>query len=68
MRMASDAAAAPCCLFITDLEPLVQANKVLAFREEQAAELASACGCGKGLGDFTTMNLTMVRFGVRAQA
>ena len=33
---------------------------MLAFREEQASELAATCGCGKGLGDFTTMNLTMV--------
>ena len=45
----------------TAVEKLMRmANKVLAFREEQAAELAASCGCGKQLGDFTTMNLTMV--------
>lgn len=49
----------------TAVEKLMRmANKVLAFREEQAAELAASCGCGKQLGDFTTMNLTMVSGGM----
>lgn len=39
------------------------ANSVLAFRAEQAAALETQCGCGKGLGDYTTMNLTMLKAG-----
>jgi aminoacylase len=39
------------------------ANKVMAFRAQQAAALEASCGCGKGLGDFTTMNLSMLKAG-----
>lgn len=35
------------------------ANHALAFREAQKAELERTCACGKQLGDFTTVNLTV---------
>lgn len=38
-------------------------NHVLALREAQAAELAAHCGCGKQLGDYTTLNCTMLSAG-----
>ncbi len=34
------------------------ANHLLEFRAQQLHELESACGCGKQLGDVTTVNLT----------
>jgi len=39
------------------------ANAVLAHREEQKRDLEAHCACGKQLGDYTTMNLTMLRAG-----
>jgi aminoacylase len=36
----------------------------LGYRAEQKAAYESACGCGKTLGDFTTVNLTSLRAGV----
>lgn len=48
----------------TAVEKLMRvANKILAFREEQRLALEASCGCGKQLGDFTTMNLTMLHAG-----
>ena len=39
-------------------------NRVLAFRAEQEAELSATCGgCGKQLGDVTTMNCTVLKAG-----
>jgi aminoacylase len=40
-------------------------DKALAYREEQRAALehASACGCGKQLGDFASINCTMLSAG-----
>ena len=38
-------------------------DKMLAFREQQKAELERTCGCGKQLGDFTTVNCTMLQAG-----
>ncbi len=34
------------------------ANSLLEFRAQQLHELESHCGCGKQLGDVTTINLT----------
>lgn len=38
-------------------------NHVLEFRQAQLAELEGACGCGKTLGDVTTMNCTLLHAG-----
>ena len=38
-------------------------DKMLAFREAQRAELEATCGCGKQLGDFTSVNCTMLSAG-----
>jgi Rad3-related DNA helicase len=39
------------------------ANHFAALRAEQEAALEASCGCGKTLGDFTSVNLTMLRAG-----
>jgi len=39
------------------------ANKVMDFRASEQAALAANCACGKQLGDYTTMNLTMLHAG-----
>jgi aminoacylase len=36
---------------------------MMEFREEQRKDLAANCGCGKQLGDYTTINLTMLHAG-----
>jgi aminoacylase len=38
-------------------------DAMLAHREAQKAELDRTCGCGKQLGDFTTINCTMLSAG-----
>ena len=38
-------------------------DKMLAFREAQRAELEATCACGKQLGDFTSVNCTMLSAG-----
>lgn len=50
----------------TAVEALMRVvQRVLAFREEQRAALESAesCGCGKTLGDYTSVNCTMLSAG-----
>jgi aminoacylase len=39
-------------------------DKMLQYREEQKAELDIQCKCGKQLGDFTSINCTMLNAGV----
>jgi hypothetical protein len=39
------------------------ANSLLEFRAEQLHELETSCGCGKQLGDVTTVNLTGLQVG-----
>ena len=39
-------------------------DKMLEYREEQKAELDVQCKCGKQLGDFTSINCTMLHAGV----
>lgn len=38
-------------------------NRLSAMRDEQAAQLEATCACGKQLGDFTSVNITMLRAG-----
>jgi aminoacylase len=38
-------------------------DKLLAFREAQRRELEATCHCGKQLGDFTSVNCTMLSAG-----
>ena len=52
----------------TAVEALMRVvSRVLAFREAQrsALEAAEACACGKTLGDFTSVNCTMLAAGER---
>lgn len=37
------------------------ANKLLEFRQAQYEELKAGCGCGKELGDVTTVNMTSLK-------
>ena len=48
----------------TAVEKLMRViNSVLAFREDQKKQLEANCGCGKQLGDYTTMNCTQLLAG-----
>lgn len=38
-------------------------NRMLEFREEQKKELDKMCSCGKQLGDYTSINCTMLNAG-----
>ena len=38
-------------------------EKMLAFREDQKRQLDATCHCGKQLGDFTSVNCTMLQAG-----
>ncbi|RYG53877.1 M20/M25/M40 family metallo-hydrolase [archaeon] len=39
------------------------ANHMMELREGERKKLEATCGCGKQLGDFTTINMTMMRAG-----
>lgn len=38
-------------------------DRVMEYRRGQEAELEAKCGCGKSLGDVTSMNVTMLQAG-----